>query len=368
MADGNQIDLKKHTPIILLILFMLLGFHLRSYHIDYPVIGYHNWKETHYLTEARNFARYGFFRYGFFVPTWDYPAISSDPSGVHSDTFPTISILAALSFMAFGFELWAARITGILLTTACIPLIYLIVKEVFGRRDMSLTAALLTAVNPLVVFFSHNVQLINVSLFFMLLSLYFFLLWRRETRSMYFILSFTALSIATLTKYPFLIMLVPILALYPYRDIGLDGVKRNPVPYIAVAVLLLLVPAWMMYIDSVGGKSTAELSLIEPERLMSKQFWDITPSYIEDSITWIGLFYAVLGVFLLTYSSMRNRGRAEIFMWSYLLVSAIYMVLMARKLGQHSYHYYPLIPLAVMLESYALVRLGDLSGKLRIKG
>ena len=46
--------LKKKYPYILLVLFVLFGYSLRIYHLGYPVIGYHNWKETHYLTEARN--------------------------------------------------------------------------------------------------------------------------------------------------------------------------------------------------------------------------------------------------------------------------------------------------------------------------
>ncbi|OYT40911.1 MAG: hypothetical protein B6U86_03365, partial [Candidatus Altiarchaeales archaeon ex4484_43] len=64
IRGGNQ--RKRYIPLLLLVFFVLLGLHLRSYHIDYPVVGYHNWKEVHYLTEARNFVRGGFFRYGFF--------------------------------------------------------------------------------------------------------------------------------------------------------------------------------------------------------------------------------------------------------------------------------------------------------------
>ena len=85
------IFLKKNWAFIILIAIFLFGLHLRSYHLDYPVIGYHNWKETHYLTEARNFADEGFFKHGIFVPEYDYPKPARDPSGVHADTFPMIS-------------------------------------------------------------------------------------------------------------------------------------------------------------------------------------------------------------------------------------------------------------------------------------
>lgn len=370
-GTSPEIKLKKnHISIALLIIILLLGFYLRTYHIDYPVVGYHNWKETHYLTEARNFARDGFFRYGFFVPAWNYPNIKSDPSGIHSDTFPSISILAALSFMVFGYELWAARIIGILMTTACIPLIYLIVNEVFSRRDMAIVAAFLTAINPLFVFFSHNVQLINVSVAFMLLSLYSFLLWRRKRNNSFFILSFVFLAIATSTKYSFLITLIPMAFLFPFREISIKGIKKNLTPYIFSAAIMLLIPAWMIYIDNAtttGGKS-ASFSLIEPWRLTTKEFWNITPSYIADSITWIGFYFAVLGILFLVISSLKRRSAGEIFLWSYLLGFIIFVVIMARKLGQHSYHYYPVIPLVIILIGYALVKIGDIGRNRRIEG
>jgi len=63
--------IKKNYPWIILSLLLIFGFYLRIYHSDYPVVGYHNWKETHYLTEARNYARDGFFQDGFLVPHWD---------------------------------------------------------------------------------------------------------------------------------------------------------------------------------------------------------------------------------------------------------------------------------------------------------
>src|SRR3989344_3936162 len=84
--------LKNNWQWILLILIVLFGAYFRYYHIDYPVIGYHNWKESRYLEEARNFADEGFFKYGFFVASFDYPGIHGDPSGAHSGEFPTLSI------------------------------------------------------------------------------------------------------------------------------------------------------------------------------------------------------------------------------------------------------------------------------------
>src|SRR3989344_2371112 len=104
----------KHGKWILLALIILFGMYLRAYHAGYPVIGYHNWKEVHHLSEGRNFAQDGFFAHGFFVPAFDYPDLDKDLSGAHSDSFPTISILIAVIFKLFGDHVLLARWVGIL--------------------------------------------------------------------------------------------------------------------------------------------------------------------------------------------------------------------------------------------------------------
>ncbi|MBW3000043.1 glycosyltransferase family 39 protein, partial [Candidatus Woesearchaeota archaeon] len=157
--------IKKNWNWILLGVILIFGFYLRAYHIDYPVVGYHNWKETHYLTEARNFAEDGFFEHGFFIPEWDYPSLVDDPTGVHSDTFPTTSILTAIAFKIFGYKLWIARLINILFALGSVLLFYLIIKRLFEREDLALLSAAIMSINPLLVFFGRQVQLINPALF-----------------------------------------------------------------------------------------------------------------------------------------------------------------------------------------------------------
>lgn len=49
--DGQLIAAfcKKNYVILLIVACMIFGFYLRSYHIDFPVIGYHNMKENQYI-------------------------------------------------------------------------------------------------------------------------------------------------------------------------------------------------------------------------------------------------------------------------------------------------------------------------------
>ena len=354
-----------YVAIALLLLITLMGFYLRIYHIDYPVVGYHNWKETHYLTEARNFAREGFFKYGIFVPAWDYPFINADPSGAHSDTFPTISIIAALAFMVMGVQLWVARLVGILFTIGSIILMYLIMKKLFNREDIALVSALLTATLPLLVFFSHNVDLINPGLFFMLASAYYYLRWRDSFDGKELVITALFLSLAGLTKYPFLIIAIPMFFTLPYRKLRSELGKQWR--YITIsAVLILLIPAWLIYSEEIIGNkygtmayTLSEGGMVKLEVLTTPEWWTTQQMYMRDNYTMLGLFFAGLGALALIYFFARKSALGESFVFWYLLGAVPFFTIMSYKLGGHSYHQYPVAPLLVMLVAYFAIKSGD---------
>ncbi|HBI30045.1 MAG TPA: hypothetical protein DDY54_10435, partial [Deltaproteobacteria bacterium] len=51
---------QKHQVYIGLIVILVFGAYLRSYHINYPSIGYHNMKENEYLSMALHYFNNGF--------------------------------------------------------------------------------------------------------------------------------------------------------------------------------------------------------------------------------------------------------------------------------------------------------------------
>lgn len=372
-AGQKKADQLNYAAVIIVIGCILLGFYLRSYHMDYPVIGYHNWKETHYLSEARNFVRDGFFKYGVFVPAWDYPSPDSDPSGVHSDTLPTISILVSIAFMLFGYELWVARLVGILMNTGTILLVYLIVKKIFEREDIAVVSAFLMAINPMLVFFSHNVQLINVGIFCALLSLYLFLLWKDSNRGSHLILTAIFLALAGLTKYPFLAITAPMFFLFPFRR--LKEIGKNLVPYLISAIILLSIPAWIYYssvviIDQYNTTASANLGAIQPDKLLTDQFWKTTESYVADSFTLLGAGFAVLGLIMavLSYLADRKFTTARRFMLGSLVGTILFAIVVSSKLMGHAYYYYVIAPFVVIFMAYFMVTMADFTRRLKVEG
>ncbi len=361
---------KNYLPLVLLAFIVILGFYLRIYHIDYPSIGYHNNKDVHYLTEARNFAREGFFKYGFFVPIVGYVSLDVDPSGAHGDTFPTTPILVAIAFMLFGMQLWIARLIGILFVVGTIPLIYIITKKLFWREDLALVSALLTAVLPILVFFSHNVDVINPGIFFMVLSAYFYITWRESNKGSELILASLSLTIATLTKYPFFFIVIPMLLTFPYKR--LFEWRKHISVYMISLLILSSFPIWVLYSNSLqkefGRQDLVSSKSINLYIFFQDTWWATQKSYVKDSFTIAGIAMAFLSIPLLFFSYYKRRDIGSKFLLSYVLGSIIYVVVVADRLNGHSYYYYVVAPLIVMLVAYFIIQIGDFFKRLKVEG
>ncbi|MFC1454924.1 glycosyltransferase family 39 protein [Candidatus Undinarchaeota archaeon] len=346
---------KEHYHIICLAAILLFGLYLRTYHLDYPVIGYHNWKEVHYLTEARNFANDGFFKNGFFVPAFDYPSLNGDPSGVHADSFPTISVIVGLFFMLFGQELWIARLVGIVFNLGAVVALYYVVKILFKREDLAMLSMLLGAIMPIFVFFSRNVQLVNPALLFMLLSIYYYAAWHEEKTksllpaSLFFVL-------ATITKYSFGMLIVPLALSFPYKR--LSTWRKNIKDYVVAFVPLILIPIWIGYVELFKAKenysSFADMINTGSSTAFSAVYWKTLWAYFADNYTILGLSFAIFGFFLMLLLFKKGNFGMR-FSISYVIGTIAFFILGAHKLQGHNYHQYPVAPLFVILIAYFII-------------
>ncbi|MBU0471547.1 MAG: glycosyltransferase family 39 protein, partial [Nanoarchaeota archaeon] len=361
------IFLKKNWAFIILIAIFLFGLHLRSYHLDYPVIGYHNWKETHYLTEARNFADEGFFKHGFFIPYRDFWSVRELSFGVHGDTFPTISILVAIGFKIFGEKLVVARLVGVLLSSLSILLVYLISKKLTNNELFALTTSFLTAINPLFVFFSHNVQLMNVGLFCTLFGLYYLLKWTEVEKQKYLLLGCVGFALGTLTKYPFIIMAGSLLFIFPYKR--LKNIKKDYTKYIIPVLIMLTIPLWMLYAKNVAvnyglSSSAVDVGAIQIDKLFTKPFWSTAKAYTKDNFTLTGIAFAFIGLAGLLTVGLKKKSQLTKFLFGSFLGVIIFFPVMGLKLSGHSYHYFPIALTIIMLISYLFLIIANMISSL----
>ena len=368
-----EIDLKQlvgwirdHWHVLLLVFILLFGAKLRAYHANYPVIGYHNWKEVHYLTEARNFAREGLFAHGFFVPAFDYPELTHDPSGAHSDSFPTISILVATAFKIIGTQLWMARWIGILFNLGAIIYTYLLVKQLFKRENLALTTAAVMAINPLLIFFSRNVQLESPALFFMIGAAYYGAKWHEHEGKRQLLLAAAFFGAAVLTRYDYALIALPLAFIFPWKR-AQQLIFHPQIRYwwAIGALLLLVVPLWFWYSnyylpDVLPGEQggAVNLDIIDFSKPFEKEFWQGQKSYLADNFTIIpGIGMLIFG--LAAFLALLKRNTGSHFMMGYILVSIPWFFLMADKLSGHSYHWFPIVPLFSFLVAFGFTVLGQ---------
>ena len=365
---------KKYLPYIILGALLVLGFFLRAYHLGYPAIGYHNWKEVHYLTEARNFARDGFFEHGFFVPAWDIPYPNEDLAGAHADTFPTISILGSIVYTIFGDNLAALRSIGVILNLASIVLLYFIVKRLFKREDLALTTAALAALNPLMIFFTRNFQLDSPALFFMLLGTWFYIAWIEHDKRRDFLLAAAFTTFGILTKYSFVVMALPFLFMFPYKRL-LEWKPRIKTfaPAAGFVVIFLI---WFWYMESyfkgkiramynlVNGGAVISLSeIINFTVVFTRDFWNVMLPFIYDNFTKWGIAFAIVGLLLLALMWKKYALGGKYFL-TYAGTGLLFFVILAFKLSGHSYHQFPYAPLIIFLTAFAFVVIGATIGGL----
>ncbi|HSU73051.1 MAG TPA: glycosyltransferase family 39 protein [Candidatus Binatia bacterium] len=368
----NSPQVKKYLPWILLAIFLVLGFTLRAYHLGYPVVGYHNWKEEHYLSEARNYARNGFFANGFFVSQWDLPFLNEPADGAHSDTFQTTAILGAFVYQLFPDNLAALRSIGVLLNVASILLLYLIVKRLFKREDLALTTAALAALNPLMIFFSRNFQLDSPALFLCLLGTWFYLNWLEKDRAWEGVLAVFCMLLGIITKYTFIILAVPWFALFPWKNVfAKEWWTKSHLRFaIASAVLFVLSLTWLWYMEiyyknlikslyhiTGGGAVISFAEIIQFTVVFTADFWHTMTAFIADNFTLLGIAFAGVGLVLLALMWKKHREGSKYFLL-YAGFGLAFFVILSYKLSGHSYHQYPYAPLIVFLIAYAFVVIG----------
>ena len=343
----------KHWKVILFLIVLIFAFYFRAYHIDYPVTGYHNWKETHYLTEARNFADNGFFEHGFFVPEWDYPSINENPSGAHTDSFPTTSIIVGFLFNLLRVSLSGARLVSILFSIGSIILFYLIVKLLFKREDLAFISALVFALNPLAIFFGRQVQLLGPALFFSLAGIYYYIKWFKERSWKNTVLFSIFLMLGIMTKYSFILFAVPVILTYPYKILRDKKYLSKHLFFVFIGLLSFL---WFKYSSSISKSIGSQFEVVEFGVLFNSDFWRIMLSFARDNYTLLGLTFFVFGILFWFFIVKVNMKSFECkFINSYLIGSVIWFVFMAQKMQGHNYHQYPLLPLFVFFVSFFIL-------------
>ncbi len=355
---------KVNWPKILLGLILALAFLLRLYHIDYPIIDYHNMKEAHTLMEARHFLEDG----DFFTNRLDYQSSLDNPEGVHSDNFPLFGWIIAGLWKVTGISVTAARLVVILMSAAIVLFTYLVAREVFEKQDIALLSAFLAAVMPLFVFFGRRVFYDVPALLFTLAGTYYCLRWIKSGKWSELGLFVGGMALGALSKAVYLIYALPLAAVFPWnrfwnkkylRQYALAGL-------VPLSIILFAVFDRNNYVTGIFSR------MLRPEQVsefFSAAYWRQIYLYaVVDNYSAAGFYLMLLGFFI---SLFYLRNKAQRFMAAGVISILPYSFVIGWMLRGHNYYQFPFIPFVAMLQAYALVyvsaSLASLAGLKKMK-
>jgi len=343
----------KNYNWILLVAILILALNLRMYHLDYPVIGYHNMKESHTLMEARHFLEDG----DYLTNRIDYMTRLSTPEGEHIDNFPLFTWLIAFVWKFTGVNVAVARFLTILFGLGSIFMTYLVTKELFKREDIALLSSFFLALMPFFIFFSRTVFFDVPALFCALTATYYFLLWKKKPKTSYFTWFVVFLTIAGLSKMVYLIILIPIATIFPYKRLLPDQIKKNYKQYL---IGLILPISYFLYnsvrSDSAIGAGSVVSDMLDPSQVaefFSMQYWKTIYLYATvDNFTTLGVLLMFLGLFISIFYIKKEANR---FVAAWILSIVPYAFVVGWELRGHNYYQFPFAPVVAILIAFAFI-------------
>jgi len=192
--------------------------------------------ETYYLSSSLNMVKTG---------NWITPVFEGQEERFQKPIL--FYWLVALSFKIFGVNIFSGRLPSVIFATSGILLIYYFSLMLFGNYKGALFSSLALLSSSLYFLNARAARTDIVFTFFIILSMLFFArgFFEEKNRRSYFIFSFIAMGLATMTKGPagFLIPFISIvvfLSIFPKNRLALRDIF-TPWPFI---FFLLVVVPW----------------------------------------------------------------------------------------------------------------------------
>ena len=121
---------------------LILSFLIRLYHINFPVTGWHSWRQADTASVAKNFYENG---YNILYPQIDWGGTT--PGYVESE-FQLYPFLVSLFYGMFGVSDFYGRFLSVIFSLFTIYGLYMLVRKIIDKKT-ALWAAFIYSVIPL---------------------------------------------------------------------------------------------------------------------------------------------------------------------------------------------------------------------------
>jgi 4-amino-4-deoxy-L-arabinose transferase-like glycosyltransferase len=180
----NMGKLKKFLPFLLLSFFVIVRF----YNLGFKEI--QMWDEALYAVRAK-----AIYYFNCWLDQTDYAE-----GGLYSSSHPPLYIwLTALLYKLFTINEFTSRFFSALFSSLCLVLTYLLIKKFFNRKSALISIPFLGSIY-LFNFYSRQGQLDIAYIFFITLSIYFYLEFLNGGKKRYILISGVSFGFALMTK------------------------------------------------------------------------------------------------------------------------------------------------------------------------
>lgn len=327
----------------LIFAILLLAFVLRLYHIDFPVAGWHSWRQADTAAMARNFYESGF---DFLHPQIDW---GGNSPGVVESEFPVYPFLVSVVYAVFGKNDAWGRLLSVIFSLFTIYGLYLLVRK-YQSNSVALWSAFIYAIIPLSIYYSRAFMPESAMLMCSVLGIHWFSKWLDEGNSRHFLLSSLAISLAILLKIPALYLGLPLLYLAWLR-FGKSTFKTSML-WLYAFLVLLPVALWyyhahQLYLQSgltygiwgFGTDKWGNFDIVLTLKFYNDIFFK---SIAERHLTYAGFIPFLVGLFI----KRTTKGERLFDFW--LIAVVIYFLIVAKGNQVHEYYQLPFVLPAVV--------------------
>jgi len=331
--------LKKIHSILLVTLLA------RLYHVTFPVLGWHSWRQSDTASIARNF-----FENGFNIL---YPQVNwgGTTTGYVESEFHIYPFIVSLLYSVFGVDDMWGRIVSIIFSIFTVYGIYLLVRKIIDERT-ALWSALIYAILPLNIYYGRAFMPESGMLMCSVYSIYFFSEWVDIGSVKTLIVSCLFTSLAILMKLPTLYIGLPLfyLAWQKYRI----KLFTKPVLYIFAFSLLIPVILWYYHahqlllnngvsfgIWSFGTSKWGTFDLLIKPSFYNDLF---LKSIAERHLTFAGFILLIIGIFIKRKSKLE-----KVFDYWLIAVLFYFFIVSQGNIAQEYYQLPLILPASVFI-------------------
>ena len=329
-----------------------MGLVFRLYHIDFPALGWHSWRQSDTAAIAKNLYENGF---NFLYPQINWNA---NGTGYVESEFHIYPLIVSILYSVFGVNDMFGRIVSLLFSLLTIYGIYILVRKILNE-NIAAWSSFIYAILPLNIFYGRAFMPEAAMLMCSLYSVYFFNEWLEKEKIKYFLFAGFFTCFAVLIKLPALYLGLPLLYL-SYINYGIKTI-RNLKLWLFVIIVLIPVTLWYYHAHQLylnNGVTFGIWSFGSSKWGMFGQLLD--PSFYhkiflmdlaERHFTYPGFILLLLGLFV------KRKFPKELLFDIWLIAVLVYFFIVSEGNRVHEYYQLPFVLPAVIFTGKILNKL-----------